>query len=240
MGLPSFLWQSNLEVQQARSSALHFSVQYNPSTRRYHIHFLLNATPQPTFASSEPEHLEAKFTLLSSNSLHIYHQQGLALLNLNLTKPVLSTWQEDRVFNGSDMTSNSVHKGHNLLKSLIGSSFFPENNINGNSICTGLPPLQSKPRHIVSCIFRSFSPTNLALSRANVCACSSLRKEKARGSTVFSALLPSSSRGKRGAARERMSSCAAWESGTAAFPAARHEMSHEQHEITDHRCGDSQ
>ena len=49
-------------------------------------------------------------------------------------------------------------------------------------------------------------------------------------------------RGKRGqlAAREKMSSCPAWESGAAAFPAARHEMSHEQREITDHRCGDLQ
>lgn len=31
-----------------------------------------------------------------------------------------------------------------------------------------------------------------------------------------------------------------WESCTAAFPAALHEMSHERHEITDHRCRDSQ
>lgn len=41
-------------------------------------------------------------------------------------------------------------------------------------------------------------------------------------------------------AREKMSSCPAWESGAAAFPAARHEMNHEQREITDHRCRDLQ
>lgn len=78
------------------------------------INFLLNATSWPTFASFEPVHLELKFTLQSSNSFNIHRQNYLAFLNLNLAKPALYTWQEDRIFNVCDMKSSGTHEGHNL------------------------------------------------------------------------------------------------------------------------------
>lgn len=185
-----------------------------------------------------PINLEAEFTSQSSNSFYIYHQNYLAILSLNLTKSALYAWQEDGIFNLCDIKSNGIHEGHNLLES--NRLYFPDNDINRNSICVGPPTLQSKPRYIISWVFYSFEPTNLILSRSNLVHEAAWRESPGNGTVQFIFCPSPAVQRKCGTAHEMMSSCSAWESCTAAFPATRHEMSHEQHEITDHRCRDSQ